>query len=227
MHAKNNITKKEYTNQYSAIHNSENYGVSSENFKDFISILIDDIKVNNVLDYGCGKSKLSDELAKKLNIKNYKYDPSIEGLDNIPVNKVDLIINTDVLEHIPEDILDNVLEKIASLSSKVYFNIHNGIVAGFKFGEESPHCTVHPAKWWKSKLQKYFKIVTELESPNYKSSTFITWIPTNETIKKYNSLLKDKKQGALYKIKYHMSITLWRKVPALYFVLKKIYRKLK
>ncbi|MCP4354654.1 MAG: class I SAM-dependent methyltransferase [Proteobacteria bacterium] len=221
------ITKKDCTDQYSAIHSSETYGNSSERFKDFVSLLTSDIEVKTILDYGCGQSKLSDILAKELNIKNYKYDPSIKGLSKIPTKNVDLVTNTDVLEHIPEDILDNVLETMASLSDKVYFNIHNGVVAAFNPNEESPHCTVHPAKWWQNKLQKHFKTVTELGSPNYKSSTFITWNPTKETIEKYDSLLKERKQGLSYKIKYHISVTLWRKAPALYFMLKKTYRKFK
>jgi 2-polyprenyl-3-methyl-5-hydroxy-6-metoxy-1,4-benzoquinol methylase len=63
-----------------------------------------------VLDYGCGKGVLADQLNKLKHISCEKYDPAIPDYDVRPKKVFDCLINTDVLEHIPEDELDGTLK---------------------------------------------------------------------------------------------------------------------
>ena len=68
-------------------------------------------KVNSFLDYGCGKGNLAEIFKEKKKIKIYKYDPAIKEYDNLDKNlKVDLIANCDVMEHIPEEEIDYVID---------------------------------------------------------------------------------------------------------------------
>ena len=77
------------------------------------------------LDYGCGKGNLSELFKIKKNCIVYKYDPAIPEFSELKKNiKVDLIANCDVMEHIPEDEIDETLKKMSNISSKVFFNIY-------------------------------------------------------------------------------------------------------
>src|SRR5690606_32374080 len=102
---------------------SEHYGKSSERFYFFIKPLAKSLKANTIIDYGCGKSQLSDLLANRLGIKNVKYDPAIPNISKLPSGKFDLLINTDVLEHIPEGELPILLGEMSLLSEKAFFSI--------------------------------------------------------------------------------------------------------
>ena len=43
-----------------------------------------------------------------------RYDPAIPELSTIPIERADFIVNTDVLEHIPEQDIGDVLEHISA-----------------------------------------------------------------------------------------------------------------
>jgi hypothetical protein len=108
------------------------------------------------------------------NVKTFRYDPAIPGIDRIPTDKIDFIINTDVLEHIPIEHLDETLKDIASLSSSVFFNISLRLAHEILPNGENAHCTVYPADWWKNKLEKHFKNVN-LIAGGKDDATFITF----------------------------------------------------
>jgi hypothetical protein len=63
------------------------------------------------------------------------------------------VCSTDVLEHIPEDDIDSIFEKIKLRANKFIFL---GICTRFakkKFSDGSNvHLTVKPIDWWKNKL---------------------------------------------------------------------------
>lgn len=76
----------------------------------------------DVLDYGCGKSTLA--LNLPFDIK--QYDPAIPKYAERP-EPADLVVCTDVLEHVEYECLDEVLNDIYSLCKKgVFLMIHNG-----------------------------------------------------------------------------------------------------
>lgn len=221
------IKHDDKTQMYAEIHSNNTYGTSSRQLKTFIELLIKDKEIKTFLDFGCGQSTLSDVLAQDLGIKNYKYEPSIKELSTIPVDSVDLVINTDVLEHIPEDILDNVLEEIKSHSETVFFNIHNGLAFEVLSNGENAHCTVYPPEWWKKKLEEHFPTITMLKSPLYNTSSFVTWVPAEETIKEYNELLTATNRENCYHIKTSVKAFFRFNFAPVYLALKKVYRKLK
>lgn len=72
---------------------------------------------------------------------------------NIPSG--DIGYCTDVMEHIPPNEVDAVLQNIMAHCKKCFFNIH---VTKDHFGEvlkETLHLTVRPFEWWRDKLQEY------------------------------------------------------------------------
>lgn len=78
--------------------------------------------------------------------------------DHIPTEKTEYGYCTDVMEHIPTEYVDDVLNNIFDKADKVFLQIS---LVDDHFGEElgeSLHLTVRPFWWWKEKLSKYGKM---------------------------------------------------------------------
>lgn len=133
-------------------------------------------EINSFLDYGCGKSNLSEIFKYYKKIKTFKYDPAIEEFSQLDKSiKVDLIANCDVMEHIPEKEIDNVLKDISNISDNVFFNIYLKKAKTFLPNGENAHCTIKPIYWWKDKIKKNFKYVSIIPTTYKNSVTIITW----------------------------------------------------
>lgn len=120
--------------------------------------LIDYVEPDNVLDYGCGKGALRDALIGMYDkIVVIGYDPAIAEFANVPAEPFDLVICTDVLEHIEPEMLDNVLAHIVSLTNEfAYMVIFTGD-CGHKLPDGSPcHLIQQPQGWWEGKLIEAF-----------------------------------------------------------------------
>ena len=109
----------------------------------FILVIKDLIKENEcktLFDYGCGKGiPYHKEYFKAADPKNkwkefdkpiqdvwgidefFLYDPAYPDHDKLPNKKYDMVVCTDVLEHIPEDDLDWIIREILHHSNKVVF----------------------------------------------------------------------------------------------------------
>lgn len=185
------MTKEaDYIEQYQMLHQKElDYGISGSNYYEIACLIIDYLKPKTVLDYGCGKAILITQLAKKYpDIKFYGYDPAISERSTLPIDKADLVINTDVLEHIPEDVLPSVVERISKISDKCFFGIHHALAYTFLPNGENAHCTVKPVFWYYHLFESYFKNITYLRGRESYLSTFITFPLLPEVIKKYEEI---------------------------------------
>ncbi len=143
--------------QYKILHSKGVYGTSSEKLYDDILPLLSEVNHYRVLDYGCGQSNLINMLPIPC---PYKYDPAIEEYNKWPPSAtvIDLVICTDVLEHIPEEQIKDTLEVIRSFSKKVIFSI--AVVPSVKQlpNGDNAHCTVQPKEWWIEKIVEIFEI---------------------------------------------------------------------
>ena len=149
------MDKNALIEQYKILHTTKKYGRSSIKLLKLIKKIID-FKPESILDYGCGQSKLLDYLKAK---RRYRYDPAIKKYIQLPKTKVDLVLCIDVLEHILEEDLDNVLKELKSLSNKVIFSIGTKLATHKLPNGLNAHITVKPKKWWIKKLSKYFNTV--------------------------------------------------------------------
>jgi hypothetical protein len=108
----------------------------------------------SVLDYGCGKGYL----AKGLPFPIYEYDPAVPGKDAL-AKAADLVICTDVLEHIEPDKLFLVLGDLRRCVKQVgYFTIHMGPAKKSYADGRNTHLIQNGHDWWKAKLAKFFTI---------------------------------------------------------------------
>ena len=137
-----------------------------------VPTLIHVTKENNcktLLDYGCGKAIPYDkERCREVDLRNPiqelcslesfdLYDPAYEKYAELPDKKYDIVVCTDVLEHIAEQDIDYVLTQILSRSNKVVFlNIScRPAVKHFKEGKfkgKNVHISVFDPSWWGHKI---------------------------------------------------------------------------
>lgn len=123
----------------------------------------------DILDYGCGKETL--RLAMEASFPSIDgmrmigYDPGRPGLDAEP-KKAQVVVCTDVMEHIEPECVDAVLRHICSLSEHVAI-INVSLIPAVKTLPDgrNAHISLHPREWWLSFFKKYFVILEQAESP--------------------------------------------------------------
>ena len=164
-------------------------------------------KCESFLDYGCGEGNLSELFEKQNNYTIYKYDPAITKYSNLNKDlKVDLIVNCDVMEHIPEIEIDNILLHMSKISKNVFFNIHLAKAKTILPNGENAHCTIKPKEWWQLKINKYFKISDIVPSSYPKSVSIITWkISYFFKIKIIRFIILNKIENFIYFLRFNLT----------------------
>jgi cyclopropane fatty-acyl-phospholipid synthase-like methyltransferase len=154
---------------YKEIHETQNvYNGSAlilhaQSIKDIIGMF----NVKTMLDYGCGKGKqYSEENIHEeyfRNIQPTMYDPAVEKFSETPKGKFDLVICTDVLEHIPEEDLDGFLKELYSKAdTAVYLGICNVPADTFLSDGRNSHVTLKSFDWWVDKILPFAKLWTQV-----------------------------------------------------------------
>jgi len=114
---------------------------------------IDSNVPKSILDFGCGKGRLLETLKENYkNIQLFGYDPGNPIFDR-EITPVDMIISTDVLEHIePEHIADT----IAMLGTKARFHYHLISCAPAKLilpDGRNAHLIQETPEWWRHQFE--------------------------------------------------------------------------
>lgn len=148
------VITEDYRALNKALHAKGSYGAGGFRWADMVLGLRTETASDTVLDYGCGQGNLGKALGNPEWF--HEYDPAIDGKDTSP-EPADLLVCTDVLEHIEPDMLDNVLKHIAGLSRRSVFLVISIVPAGKRLDDgRNAHLSVHPAEWWREKLEKLF-----------------------------------------------------------------------
>lgn len=164
----------DYIKQYELLYKiKKNYGKTSIKLYDMLEKIINDLNILSVLDYGCGKSKLLDLIKKNKKIKIYRYDPAIKKYSTLTKNKTDLVICTDVLQHVPLYDLDRVLKEIKSKGIYILFYIKCTNHKTKLPNKTYANCTVYDKKWWLEKLSNYYDDIKEIKISDLTSVCFI------------------------------------------------------
>jgi SAM-dependent methyltransferase len=156
--------------------------------------ICENINFQSVLDFGCAKGFLVHALnllgkeAIGVDISEYALQTSLEQVkDKLflldkPLSemgfKIDLLIAKDVLEHIPEEDIDNVLSEFYKVCDQAFLVIPLGDNDAFRIREyeiDKTHVTRKDEEWWINKIKKSgFK----LKSFNYNFGNIKEkWIP--------------------------------------------------
>jgi 2-polyprenyl-3-methyl-5-hydroxy-6-metoxy-1,4-benzoquinol methylase len=114
-----------------------------------VRILIQSIQAATILDYGCGLGTLRGSLP---DFDVQEYDPGIAGKEKLPA-PADLVICTDVLEHIEPDCIDAVLAHLCELTKKLCLaTISTRPANALLPNGANAHLIVESAGWWLDKL---------------------------------------------------------------------------
>ena len=186
-------TNDDHTQQYRLLHEKQaDYGSSSIKYLPEISLLINYLKPKSVLDYGCGKGALLKALSLEFpGIAFHAYDPSISGLEKLPVESADLVINTDVLEHVPAELVPNVLSEIANISRNAIFACHHALAKATLADGTNAHCTVRPPVWYQTHIMKVFgDEIIALEGRQQYLSMILTFPVHANIVGKYTNIIR-------------------------------------
>lgn len=156
---------------------NKSYGANGSRWAKHLSNLIHVSGVKTILDYGCGKGSLYFSL--KDMVKEYQnYDPCVEEFSKEP-HSAQLVICTDVMEHIEPELTDNVLADINSkCENVVFFNISLKPAVKTLPDGRNTHINLRHINWWVRKLICYFEVLeiglvsTEGEDKGYQSFCF-------------------------------------------------------
>ena len=128
--------------------------------------IIEDAKLNSISDYGAGKKNLQKTLIE-LGLKNfeyYPYDPVFPQYGS--PKEADLVCCIDVLEHVEEDFLDNILNDLKKITKKFgFFTIHSGPAKKKLEDGRNAHLIQKPPSWWLPKMCTRFEIKHLQEVP--------------------------------------------------------------
>jgi len=148
-----------YKQEQLKLHENPNYGVASVYYAPMVTKLINRSGVTSMLDYGCGKGRLSESIQPDHEIQVHQYDPGREGLDAIPDSQP-FVTCIDVLEHIEPEYLEDVLDDLQRVTEMFgFFTVHTGPAVKTLSDGRNAHLIQEPANWWLPKFLQRFELL--------------------------------------------------------------------
>lgn len=121
-----------------------------------IARLVRGTQSKTLLDYGCGKGEqyLHDQVHRFWGgIEPALYDPAVPQFAARPVGRFDGVICTDVLEHVPEADLDDMLRDVLAFAQRfAFFSIATRAAKRRLPDGRNAHVTVRPRDWWQQRI---------------------------------------------------------------------------
>ena len=115
--------------------------------------------IRSILDYGCGKGGFGVWLKEFYpEVQYFGYDPGILGKEKLPDRKFDLVMTTDVMEHIEPALVDNTIQQLWDLTKTVMYNNIACTPTDERFKDEgeykgeSLHLSVHTPEEWRDRF---------------------------------------------------------------------------
>ena len=172
------VISEEYAEQNRLLHQRQaKFGYGGGQYAGRVYGLIATWQPKTVLDYGCGKGGL--ELAvrslaangsswrpingKKLRIyvtampEWFSYDPAIPGRETIPDLPCDMLVCTDVLEHVETEFIEETMATLARLTGKVAL-----LTIGLRKSNKTlpdgrnAHLIIKDREWWRDLIGQHF-----------------------------------------------------------------------
>ena len=129
------------------------YGGRGDKWTAAVLQLAQRFQAQTILDYGCGQGALGKALAAH-GVTIAEYDPARPGLEALP-EPADLVVTTDVLEHIEPDKLAAVIEHLRSLTRIALFAvIATRPASKFLSDGSNAHLIIRDGAWWTRALTK-------------------------------------------------------------------------
>lgn len=136
------------------------YGGKGSRWAEFVARLATTTDPSSILDYGAGQGSLETALWEA-GWFIQSYDPAVEAFHHRP-GPADLVICTDVLEHVEPDLVDDVIADLAGLTLQTLFVVISLVPTSKTLSDgRQAHISLHPKKWWKARLAVHFRQTEE------------------------------------------------------------------
>lgn len=152
-----------YKEEYKKLHEEGNFngGSLKPEYINIISEMVESTASTSILDYGCGKAQnyLKNKIHNRFGIPDsglFLYDPGVPKFSKLMKDTVDGVICTDVLEHIPEEELEETFQTIFKKAEKfVFLVVFCGLAVKTFPDGTNVHVTIKPPIWWEEQIKKY------------------------------------------------------------------------
>jgi hypothetical protein len=158
--------REDYAALYGPMHESEKHFSGKVRHADVVARLVAETAPRSLLDYGSGKGYqyLSRRIHEKWGgLLPYCYDVGVRQLSRRPQGTFDGVLCCDMLEHIEEGDLDEVLGDVFSFASVREPPARSFVFAAINCGPSHKklpdgrgvHLTVKPPAWWRGKIERF------------------------------------------------------------------------
>lgn len=154
-----NTISKEYQDLNAQLHQErQDYGAfSGKKWGQMVLDFAKSMGTEDILDYGCGKGTLRTSLPM-MDVTNY--DPAIPDWAATP-EPHDLVVCTDVAEHVEPDRLDAFLDDLKRVTRKgLVISIATRPAVKTLPDGRNAHLIVEPMEWWLPKIWARFDLVS-------------------------------------------------------------------
>ncbi len=155
------LITEDYRKMQQELHRNPDYGVASVQYARLVADVIRAQGARELLDYGVGKGRLGETLARQLNVtvKVHHYDPAIAEW-SAPAKPCELVACIDVLEHIEPELLPNVLDDLKRVTARFgVFTVHTGPAVKVLADGRNAHLIQQPGAWWLPQFMQRFELV--------------------------------------------------------------------
>ena len=147
-----------YLEQNRLLHKRPTYGAGGDQYMDLIEkLVIRNGPILSALDYGAGKGRFKARFERRFPfIPVQNYDPVTFPDEPLPA---DLLVCTDVLEHIEPECLENVLEHMRLLMLKLGFLVIATRPAQKTLPDgRNAHLIQESEDWWRERIESRWNV---------------------------------------------------------------------
>lgn len=158
--AKDNLASKGYREELQRAHMHAKWGGDGRKHVQAVKEWADALEAGTILDYGCGKGVLAKTMHDNYGRRVTEYDPGIQTKCELP-KPADMVVCTDVLEHVEPERLDAVLDHIYALCDRgAYFTIATRAANMALSDGRNAHLIQRPYDWWVEVVENVgFKVI--------------------------------------------------------------------
>lgn len=153
------VISEEYLREQQLLHENPRYGRASIGYARLVASLLRIAKATSLSDYGAGKCRLQHSLDRiGVHARYLPYDPAFPEYG--APHPADLVTCIDVLEHIEPELLEGVLDDLASITRRLgLFTVHTGPAVKTLSDGRNAHIIQEPPSWWLPRLAQRFEII--------------------------------------------------------------------
>jgi 2-polyprenyl-3-methyl-5-hydroxy-6-metoxy-1,4-benzoquinol methylase len=145
------------------------YGGRGNKWAPVVSELLRGYRCRSLLDYGCGQGSLvrtlSNDYRFSPEVSFREYDPAIPEKSAVPSQPADLVVCTDVLEHIESDRIFSVVRHLSELTSHALFAVISLVPTNKTLSDgRQAHILLRSVEWWTYQFEEQdFKLAKPIK----------------------------------------------------------------